>query len=91
MGLVYKQEEYVTVIPDSTLALDAVGVGQRTRAGVGAQTFPTVADPGFTEVTHCPLVDKNRFYISGQNKKTEPWLTEPQLKKNWQHIPHECY
>lgn len=62
------RREYLTVIPDSTLTLDAVGVGQRTRAGVGAQTFPTMADPGFTEVTHCPLVDKNRFYISGQNK-----------------------
>lgn len=44
------------MIPDTALTLDAVGISQRTRTGVSAQAFPTMAHPSFTEVAHCPLV-----------------------------------
>lgn len=49
------------MIPDASLTLDAVRVSQGTHAGMSAQTFPTVTNPGFTEVTHCPLEDKRRI------------------------------
>lgn len=62
-------EECLTVIPDASLTLDAVGVRQGTHTSVSAQTFPTMANPGFTEVTHRPLelkkkqLEKITFYL----------------------------
>lgn len=53
--------ECLTMIPDASITLDAVRVSQGTHAGMSAQTFPTMADPGFTEVTHCPLEDKRKI------------------------------
>lgn len=61
-----------TVIPNSSVTLDALGISEGTCTGVGAQTFPAVAHPGFTEVTHCPLVVK---------KKTEQIVIWPYLKQ----------
>lgn len=47
-------EDSPTMIPDTTITLDAVCIRQGTGTCVSAQTFSPVADPGFTEVAHCP-------------------------------------
>lgn len=67
-----KGQRLPTVIPNSSVTLDALGISEGTCTGVGAQTFPAVAHPGFTEVTHCPLVVK---------KKTEQIVIWPYLKQ----------
>lgn len=43
-------EDAATVFPDVALALDARGVLQWTRAGVGRQALPSVAHPGLAVV-----------------------------------------
>lgn len=65
-----------TVIPHATITLNAVSISQWTHTGVGAQTLPAVAHPGFTEVTYCPLAERK-----GIELKT--WTTEnqPSTKK----------
>lgn len=46
-------EDSPSMIPDTAVTLNAVGISQRTRTRVSAQTFPTMAHPSFTEVAHC--------------------------------------
>lgn len=49
------------MIPDTTLALNAVCIGQGTCTSMSAEAFPTMAHPGFAEVTNCPLMVKKRI------------------------------
>lgn len=53
----------LTMIPDTTLTLNAVRISQRTCTGMSAQTFPAVAHPSFTEVAHCTLMVKKTITV----------------------------
>lgn len=56
------------MIPHTPITLNAVGVSQWTHTGVGAQTLPAVAHPGFTEVTYCPLMERTMDEIKDEGK-----------------------
>lgn len=44
-----------TMVPDTSFTLDAFCICQWAHTGVGAETLPAVAHPGFTEITDCTL------------------------------------
>lgn len=56
------------MVPYTAFTLDTVGIHERTCASVGTEALSPVAHPGLTEVTHCPLVDRDS--ISHINIKT---------------------
>lgn len=47
-------EDSASVIPHTSITLNAVCISQGTRTGVSAQTFPAVAHPSLAEVAHRP-------------------------------------
>lgn len=47
------------MVPYTAFTLDTVGIHERTCASVGTEALSPVAHPGLTEVTHCPLVDRD--------------------------------
>lgn len=58
--ILLKEDGILTMIPDTAVTLDTVCISQRAGTGMGAQTFPAMAHPSFTEVTHCPLGVKRK-------------------------------
>ena len=50
-----QDQSALTMIPNSSFALDARCVGKRTSAGMSREAFATVTYPGLTEVTDCTL------------------------------------
>lgn len=53
---------YLTMIPNTSLTFDAVCIRQGTGTCMSAQTFPSMAHPSFTEVTHCSLLINTKKY-----------------------------
>jgi len=45
-------EDPSSVVPDTTLTLDTLSLSQWTAAGVGLETFLTVANPGLAKVAN---------------------------------------
>ena len=62
-------EDSPSVVPDSSVALNAGGIGERAGAGMGGETLTTVTDPGLTEITNGTLEDDKEGDGGGGGKK----------------------
>lgn len=60
-------ENATTMLPHATFTFQANSVLQRTSAGVGCQTLPTMADPSLAEVANCA---NHSWKSSG----VDPWM-----------------
>ena len=70
-------EDSSPVVPNSSVALDAGGVGERTGTGMGGETFTTMTDPSLTEITNGTLegVKKERKIRGGVRKSQKRLVT----------------
>ena len=48
------------MLPDIAITFDAVCICQGAHTSMCTQALPTMAHPGFTEITDRPLVEKDR-------------------------------
>lgn len=54
----------LTVVPDSSLTFNAFCICEWTDTSMCAEAFPTMANPGFTEITNSPLQNKTEFLFT---------------------------
>lgn len=62
-------EQQRTMVPHSSLALQAHSISKGTRASVGGETPAAVADPCLTKVTHSTLKDRTQSMTNSYHSK----------------------